>query len=205
MAHGDFSCCASPAADVIAHALANQVNHNDIQSIIQCQKQVLGRLEKTNEMLINCNALSATRFAVASQDLKKHTQLLFDLKKDLDSVFKRIRFLKMKLAQQYPSSILSHARHVLRSALKKKEKRTIFAIFPATIRIFSVLTMQTKLISCNTVFYAVDEEDEPEERHPPSKAQVEKSADSSEKQKHIGGQQLEDTHSGSSPQSSVTS
>ncbi|XP_037506161.1 kxDL motif-containing protein CG10681 [Rhipicephalus sanguineus] len=165
MAQGDFSCCASPAADVIAHALANQVNHNDIQCIIQCQKQVLGRLEKTNEMLINCNALSATRFAVASQDLKKHTQLLFDLKKDLDSVFKRIRFLKMKLAQQYPAA-------------------------------FS---------ACNTVFYAVDEEDEPEERYPPSKAQAEKAADTTEKQKHVGGQQLEETHSGSSTQSSVTS
>lgn len=126
---------------------------------------MLGRLEKTNEMLINCNALSATRFAVASQDLKKHTQLLFDLKKDLDSVFKRIRFLKMKLAQQYPAA-------------------------------FS---------ACNTVFYAVDEEDEPEERYPPSKAQAEKSADTTEKQKNVGGQQLEETHSGSSPQSSVTS
>lgn len=125
----------------------------------------LGRLEKTNEMLINCNALSATRFAVASQDLKKHTQLLFDLKKDLDSVFKRIRFLKMKLAQQYPAA-------------------------------FS---------ACNTVFYAVDEEDEPEERHPPTKAQAEKLVDATEEQKHIGGQQLQDSLSGSSPQSSVTS
>nr|XP_037287144.1 uncharacterized protein LOC119180100 isoform X2 [Rhipicephalus microplus] len=114
MAHGDFSCCASPAADVIAHALANQVNHNDIQSIIQCQKQV---------------------------------------------------FLKMKLAQQYPAA-------------------------------FS---------ACNTVFYAVDEEDEPEERHPPPKAQAEKLVDATEKQKHISGQQLQDSLSGSSPQSSVTS
>lgn len=153
MSHVDFSCCSSPAADVIAHALANQVNHKDIQSIIQCQKQVLGKLEKTNEMLINCNALSATRFVVASQDLKKHTQLLFDLKKDLDSVFKRIRFLKMKLSQQYPAAFTA----------------------------------------CNTVFYAVDEEDEPEERHPPSRGQ-----------KHVSAQ-LEDTHSGSSPQSSATS
>ncbi|XP_075544541.1 kxDL motif-containing protein CG10681 [Dermacentor variabilis] len=164
MAHVDFSCCSSPAADVIAHALANQVNHKDIQSIIQCQKQVLGRLEKTNEMLINCNALSATRFAVASQDLKKHTQLLFDLKKDLDSVFKRIRFLKMKLSQQYTAAFTA----------------------------------------CNTVFYAVDEEDEPEERHPPSRGQPEKPADTAGKQKHVCAQ-LEDTHSGSSPQSSATS
>lgn len=55
-------------------------------------------------MLLNCNSLSATRFALANQELKKHTQLLFDLKKDLDSVFRRIRFLKMKLSQQYPAA-----------------------------------------------------------------------------------------------------
>ncbi|KAG0427464.1 hypothetical protein HPB47_025478 [Ixodes persulcatus] len=102
MAH-DFLCQA-PASLVIAEALSNQVNHADIESIIQSQKHVLGRLEKTNEMLLNCNSLSATRFALANQELKKHTQLLFDLKKDLDSVFRRIRFLKMKLSQQYPAA-----------------------------------------------------------------------------------------------------
>lgn len=164
MAHSDFSCYQSPAAEVVAHALSNQVNHTDIQSIIQCQKRVLGRLEKTNEMLINCNALSATRFAIASQEVKKHTQLLFDLKKDLDSVFKRIRFLKMKLTQQYPAA-------------------------------FS---------ACNTVFFAVDEEDEPEERHPAAKSQAGAPVDSTEKQKQASSE-AEDTHGGSSPQSSATS
>ncbi|CAN8006204.1 unnamed protein product [Ixodes hexagonus] len=109
MAHGFL--CQSPASLVIAEALSNQVNHADIETIIQSQKHVLGRLEKTNEMLLNCNSLSATRFALANQELKKHTQLLFDLKKDLDSVFRRIRqvaslllFLKMKLSQQYPAA-----------------------------------------------------------------------------------------------------
>uniref|UniRef100_V5ICY7 KxDL domain-containing protein n=1 Tax=Ixodes ricinus TaxID=34613 RepID=V5ICY7_IXORI len=102
MAHGFL--CQAPASLVIAEALSNQVNHADIESIIQSQKHVLGRLEKTNEMLLNCNSLSATRFALANQELKKHTQLLFDLKKDLDSVFRRIRFLKMKLSQQYPAA-----------------------------------------------------------------------------------------------------
>ncbi|CAN8012332.1 unnamed protein product [Ixodes pacificus] len=106
MAHGFL--CEAPASLVIAEALSNQVNHADIESIIQSQKHVLGRLEKTNEMLLNCNSLSATRFALANQELKKHTQLLFDLKKDLDSVFRRIRrvalFLKMKLSQQYPTA-----------------------------------------------------------------------------------------------------
>ncbi|KAH6936373.1 hypothetical protein HPB50_016366 [Hyalomma asiaticum] len=83
--------------------------------------------------------------------------------------------------------------------------------------LFSVLTaedaaVQLKLNSidsspaaCNTVFYAVDEEDEPEERHPPCKVQAEKSADTTEEEKHISIQQPEDACRGSSSQSSVTS
>lgn len=94
-----------PSASVaIAQGLGNQVNHDDIATIVQSQKHVLARLEKTNEMLANCNTLSAAQFVTASQEMKKHTQLLLDLKKDLDSVFRRIRFLKMKLSQQYPTA-----------------------------------------------------------------------------------------------------
>lgn len=53
----------------------------------------LSRFEKTNEMLINFNILSANRFAVTSAQFRQNTQLLYDMKKDLDSIFKRIRYL----------------------------------------------------------------------------------------------------------------
>lgn len=102
MAHGEY--CHSPASQVIAQALANQVNHGDIECIIQSQKHVLRSLEKTNEMLNTCNALSETRFVVANKELQRHTKLLLELKKDLDSVFKRIRLLKGKLTQRYPAA-----------------------------------------------------------------------------------------------------
>ena len=62
------------------------------------------RFEKTNEMLSNCNSLSATRFALAQKEFKKHTALLVDMKKDLDNIFKRIRTIKTKLSNQYPSA-----------------------------------------------------------------------------------------------------
>jgi len=38
----------------------------------------LQRFEKTNEMLINCNHLSAKRFQNAARDFKKHTAMLHD-------------------------------------------------------------------------------------------------------------------------------
>ena len=52
----------------------------------------LSRYEKTNEMLINFNILSSGRFQTTQQTFVKHTELLSDMKADLDSVFKRIRY-----------------------------------------------------------------------------------------------------------------
>ena len=62
----------------------------------------LQRFEKTNEMLSNCNSLSATRLERALRDFRGHTQHITGLKKELDQVFKRIRNIKTKIAQQYP-------------------------------------------------------------------------------------------------------
>lgn len=93
-----------PAPIAFVQALQHQVNEQDVHALIQSQKHMLMRFEKTNEMLLNCNALSAVRYGLASKELKKHIQLLVEMKKDLDSIFRRIRFLKMKVSQQYPSA-----------------------------------------------------------------------------------------------------
>lgn len=62
----------------------------------------LQRFEKTNEMLTNCNALSMSHLKTTSQELKKHTLMLSELRKDLDSTFKRISTIKAKIKTQYP-------------------------------------------------------------------------------------------------------
>lgn len=64
----------------------------------------LQRFEKTNEMTLNCNILSASRLKKATEDLKEHTKLLHDMKKDLDYIFKKIRTIKGKLTAQYPQA-----------------------------------------------------------------------------------------------------
>ena len=48
------------------------------------------RFEKTNEMLLNFNALSATRYENAAVDFRRHTALLLDMKRELDNVFRFI-------------------------------------------------------------------------------------------------------------------
>ncbi|CAG5116563.1 unnamed protein product [Candidula unifasciata] len=91
-------------ATTFAASLMEQVNREDVASMVYIQRDMLSRFEKTNEMLINFNILSANRFEVTVKDFQKHTQLLFDMKKDLDTVFKRIRVLKQRLEKNYPEA-----------------------------------------------------------------------------------------------------
>ncbi|KAG8227861.1 hypothetical protein J437_LFUL008654 [Ladona fulva] len=92
------------APEVFIQGLAGIVNQQDVEAMIRAQKQMLQRFEKTNEMLINCNALSVNRLKTAGVEFKKHTALLLEMKKDLDHIFKRIRNLKTKLNSQYPQA-----------------------------------------------------------------------------------------------------
>lgn len=55
-------------------------------------------------MLNNCNALSISRIKTASADLKKYTNLLVTMKKDLNNIFKRTKLIKERLAQSYPEA-----------------------------------------------------------------------------------------------------
>ncbi|BFY98292.1 hypothetical protein BsWGS_01332 [Bradybaena similaris] len=91
-------------ATTFAASLMEQVNREDVASMVYIQRDMLSRFEKTNEMLINFNILSANRFDATVKDFQKHTQLLFDMKKDLDTVFKRIRVLKQRLEKTYPEA-----------------------------------------------------------------------------------------------------
>ncbi|CAG4983149.1 unnamed protein product [Parnassius apollo] len=92
------------APEVFVQGLAGMVDQTDVKTIIRAQKVMLQRFEKTTEMLTNCNQLSASRLRAASAEFKKHTQLLLDMRKDLEFIFKKIRAMKTKLAQQYPEA-----------------------------------------------------------------------------------------------------
>merc|ERR1711981_1351745 len=92
------------ASEVFVQGLAGVVNQQDVEAMIRAQKKMLQRFEKTNEMLSNCNSLSASRLERALRDFRLHTQHINGLKKELDQVFKRIRNIKSKVAQQYPEA-----------------------------------------------------------------------------------------------------
>ncbi|XP_067003024.1 kxDL motif-containing protein CG10681 isoform X1 [Anabrus simplex] len=88
-----------------------------------CVKTILRlqRFEKTNEMLTNCNALSVNRLKSAGTEFKKHTQLLLEMKKDLENIFKRMRVLKTKLANQYPEAFAAAEEQKIRVSKSEEE------------------------------------------------------------------------------------
>lgn len=73
-------------------------------------------------MLTNCNALSASRLKTVGPEFKKHTQMLLDMKKDLDYIFKKIRAIKGKLSSQYPSEFAEAVRNSLAEECREDDE-----------------------------------------------------------------------------------
>nr|XP_057931692.1 kxDL motif-containing protein 1 [Doryrhamphus excisus] len=92
------------ASDVFCNRMLSMVNSEDVNAIIQAQRHMLDRFEKTNEMLINFNGLSNVRLQQMNERFLNHTRTLVEMKKDLDSIFRRIRTLKGKIGKQYPEA-----------------------------------------------------------------------------------------------------
>lgn len=109
------------APEVFIQGIAGIVNQEDVESMIIAQKEMLQRFEKTNEMLTNCNALSMSHLKTTSQELKKHTQMLAELRKDLDSTFKRISTIKSKIKFQNPD----FQKSILEEKQKELEQKTV--------------------------------------------------------------------------------
>ena len=66
-------------------------NLNTIAVIFLLLFDRLANFEKTNAKFGKFNDLSAARFLNLNNQLKGHTKMLLDMKKDLDSIFRRIR------------------------------------------------------------------------------------------------------------------
>lgn len=76
----------------------------DVQPIIKAQKNTLLRYEEINEMLRQFLDLSNTTQTMLLENYTSHTKTLFELKKDLEISFRRIRDLKVKLKEVYPDA-----------------------------------------------------------------------------------------------------
>lgn len=109
------------ASEVLVQGLAGIVNQGDVELMVRAQKKMLQRFEKTNEMLTNVNNLSSTRLERANNDFKKHTSNVLEMKKDLDSVFKRIRAIRAKLAKQMPAAYSAATQGEVAKVVKEED------------------------------------------------------------------------------------
>jgi KxDL motif-containing protein 1 len=78
-----------------------------LSSVLHDQREMLAKLEKANETLETCNSLSYQRLEAYTPEFKQHVKLLVDMKKDLESVYKRLRIIQTKVAKLYPTNYVN--------------------------------------------------------------------------------------------------
>nr|CAG4651284.1 EOG090X0CBU [Simocephalus serrulatus] len=119
-----FECFSNfTPAEVFVQGCAGFTNQQDIEQMIRAQKQMLQRFEKTNEMLVNCNALSQVHLQKATAEFKKHVQLLNEVKKDLENIFKRVKVMKSKAAAQYPHQFEDAVSKIQTEAIEEEDEK----------------------------------------------------------------------------------
>ena len=105
------------ASEVVVQGVAGMVSQDDVARMVRAQKEMLQRFEKTNEMLSNVNSLSAVRLDRANKDFRKHTQNMLEMKRDLDTIFRRLKTIKQKMNRQMPEAyeaVLGGAKDVVK-------------------------------------------------------------------------------------------
>ncbi|XP_006876372.1 PREDICTED: kxDL motif-containing protein 1 [Chrysochloris asiatica] len=130
------------ASRVFCSRVLSMVNADDVNAIILAQKNMLDRFEKTNEMLLNFNNLSSARLQQMNERFLHHTRTLVEMKRDLDSIFRRIRTLKGKLARQHPEAFS----HIPEASLLEDEDED--PIPPSTTT--TIATSEQSTGSCDT-------------------------------------------------------
>ncbi|KAK0410252.1 hypothetical protein QR680_005027 [Steinernema hermaphroditum] len=93
---------ASEGAEPLLDTLTSQVDKTAIEDIIDIQRKSLMRFEKSNEMLANCCELSERRLEKAREELTAGCASVLQMKADLESIFRRVRYFKQALATKYP-------------------------------------------------------------------------------------------------------
>uniref|UniRef100_A0A1I7YPB7 KxDL domain-containing protein n=1 Tax=Steinernema glaseri TaxID=37863 RepID=A0A1I7YPB7_9BILA len=109
--------CPEPLLD----ALTSQVDKTAIEDIIDVQKKSLMRFEKSNEMLANCCELSERRLEKAREELTAGCASVLQMKADLESIFRRVRYFKQALATKYPEIYAKATAEAKKNTLEEEE------------------------------------------------------------------------------------
>jgi len=94
-------------ATVFAKEAIGLVNHEDIAHILELQSHIHQKLQHSQESLTSFNEFSAALYKNMNNNFETHTELMKNMKKDLDVIFRRIRDLKVTLAGALPEGIVN--------------------------------------------------------------------------------------------------
>jgi hypothetical protein len=86
--------------------LNGMVKHEDINSILELQGVMLQRFEKSNTQLDRLNEFSRQRYFDTVEQFRRYTNILTKMKRNLDSIFRRIKDLKHRLQSQHPEDFM---------------------------------------------------------------------------------------------------
>ena len=100
----EASAVATGGPGVFLDRLATMMHHGNITEVIKDQEKMLLSMEISNEKLTSFNNVSEEAFRRLSGNFIQNTKLLSDMKKELDTVFRRIRSLKVKVQTVFPDS-----------------------------------------------------------------------------------------------------
>lgn len=84
--------------------LTELLPHDKIITIRQEQVKMLHMLELSNWKLSSVNSVSESTFQQCAVDFRQTNKMLLDMKKQLDSIFRRTRHLKAHVAANYPEA-----------------------------------------------------------------------------------------------------
>ena len=88
----EASAVATGGPGVFLDRLEAMIHHGNINAVIKDQEKMLLSMEVSNEKLTSFNNVSEETFRRLSGNFVQNTKLLSDMKKELDTVFRRIRF-----------------------------------------------------------------------------------------------------------------
>lgn len=78
----------------------------------------ISKLDRTNETLVNCNAVAKAKLATLNKTFKKGTQQIIDIKKDVEAIHRKVRNLKAKIIADYPDSV----KHIVTKSEEEADK-----------------------------------------------------------------------------------
>lgn len=73
-------------------------------------------------MLLNVNQLSQNRLKNITEEYKKNSKLIVDMKKDLEYIFKKIRAIKSKMESKYPVAFEQAKRQNMQNFTEEPEE-----------------------------------------------------------------------------------